>query len=158
MSNSRLQRPFSFSPSPDEIGSQAPANEHVEMLCEILLTYGFYEKDLGELNCVFDSYSATCLGLAASGRGRRASLADSQISTPSTLPSPPAPAPAPAPSSPPTVQSNSRLVCPGDLGYVQGMSDLCAPLYVIQKADEVMTFWCFQAVMKRMVCVALIAL
>jgi len=74
-------REYTFSPSTDEIGAQAPANEHTEKLCEILLTYGFYEKDLG---------------------------------------------------------------------YVQGMSDLCSPLYVIMKGDEVMTFWCFVALMERM--------
>lgn len=39
----------------------------------------------------------------------------------------------------------------GQLGYVQGMSDLCAPLYVVQGADEVRTFWCFVGVMERMV-------
>lgn len=42
------KKPFTFSPSNDETGAQALPNEHVETLCEILLTYGFYEKDLGE--------------------------------------------------------------------------------------------------------------
>jgi Rab-GTPase-TBC domain len=36
-------------------------------------------------------------------------------------------------------------------GYVQGMSDLCAPIYVVTGADEIMTFWCFVSVMERMV-------
>jgi len=36
------------------------------------------------------------------------------------------------------------------LGYVQGMSDLCAPLYVVTGADEAATFWCFVAVMDNM--------
>lgn len=31
------------------------------------------------------------------------------------------------------------------------MSDLCAPIYVVTGADEVMTFWCFVSVMERMV-------
>ena len=39
-----------------------------------------------------------------------------------------------------------------DEGYVQGMSDLCAPIYVVMSADEEMTFWCFVEVMNRMVC------
>ena len=43
-------RTFTFSPAPDEIGSQALPNEHTEKLCEILLSYGFYEKELGELS------------------------------------------------------------------------------------------------------------
>ena len=56
------------------------------------------------------------------------------------------------PSSPtPTRRSGTRLVCLGDVGYVQGMSDLCAPIYVIMKGEEVMTFWCFVALMERMV-------
>ena len=37
------------------------------------------------------------------------------------------------------------------LGYVQGMSDLCAPIYVVMGADEPLTFWCFVEVMNRMV-------
>lgn len=39
-----------------------------------------------------------------------------------------------------------------DKGYVQGMSDLCAPLYVVMDAEEELTFWCFVEVMNRMVC------
>lgn len=38
-----------------------------------------------------------------------------------------------------------------DEGYVQGMSDLCAPLYVVMDAEEELTFWCFVEVMNRMV-------
>jgi len=38
----------------------------------------------------------------------------------------------------------------GHEGYVQGMSDLCAPIYVAMHGDEEMTFWCFVAVMERM--------
>jgi len=37
-------------------------------------------------------------------------------------------------------------------GYVQGMSDLCAPLYVVMGSDEELTFWCFVEVMNRTVC------
>ncbi|KAH9951881.1 rab-GTPase-TBC domain-containing protein [Amylocystis lapponica] len=37
-----------------------------------------------------------------------------------------------------------------DLGYVQGMSDLCAPVYVVMGGDEELTFWCFVEVMNRM--------
>ncbi|KAJ1926244.1 GTPase activating protein [Tieghemiomyces parasiticus] len=36
-----------------------------------------------------------------------------------------------------------------DLGYVQGMSDLLAPIYAVMQ-DEVETFWCFVAFMDRM--------
>lgn len=38
-----------------------------------------------------------------------------------------------------------------DEGYVQGMSDLCAPLYVVMDAEEELTFWCFVEVMNRIV-------
>ncbi|PWZ02198.1 RabGAP/TBC [Testicularia cyperi] len=34
-------------------------------------------------------------------------------------------------------------------GYVQGMSDLCSPLYIICDGDEVRTFWCFVGLMER---------
>jgi len=37
-----------------------------------------------------------------------------------------------------------------ELGYVQGMSDLCSPIYVVCGADEAATFWCFVSVMERM--------
>jgi len=70
-----------ISPQFGDIGAQAPTNEHIERLGTILLTYNFYEKELG---------------------------------------------------------------------YVQGMSDLCAPIYVVMGADEEMTFWCFVEVMNRM--------
>lgn len=36
-------------------------------------------------------------------------------------------------------------------GYVQGMSDLCAPLYVVTEGNEAETFWCFVSFMDRMV-------
>lgn len=42
----------------------------------------------------------------------------------------------------------------GHEGYVQGMSDLCSPIYVITGADEELTFWCFVEVMSRMVCLS----
>ncbi|KAI0362171.1 RabGAP/TBC [Trametes cingulata] len=70
-----------ISPQLGDIGAQAPTNEHIERLASILLTYNFYEKELG---------------------------------------------------------------------YVQGMSDLCAPVYVVMGGDEEMTFWCFVKIMERM--------
>lgn len=36
-----------ISPQNDEIGAQSPSNEHTEQLAAILLTYGFYERELG---------------------------------------------------------------------------------------------------------------
>ncbi|KAH8833808.1 rab-GTPase-TBC domain-containing protein [Flagelloscypha sp. PMI_526] len=70
-----------ISPNYEDIGSQAPTNEHISRVGGVLLTYNFYDKELG---------------------------------------------------------------------YVQGMSDLCAPLYVVMNADEEMTFWCFVKIMERM--------
>ncbi|KAM0746884.1 RabGAP/TBC [Meredithblackwellia eburnea MCA 4105] len=34
--------------------------------------------------------------------------------------------------------------------YVQGMSDLLSPLYVVADGDEVLAYWCFVTVMQRM--------
>ncbi|KAF8628407.1 hypothetical protein AX15_003930 [Amanita polypyramis BW_CC] len=76
-----LKHYTTISPNVTEIGAQSPSNEHIDRLASILLTYNFYERDLG---------------------------------------------------------------------YVQGMSDLCAPLYVVMDADEEMTFWCFVGLMERM--------
>ncbi|KAI0703630.1 RabGAP/TBC [Cytidiella melzeri] len=70
-----------ISPGLSDIGAQAPSNEHIERLGTVLLTYNFYDKELG---------------------------------------------------------------------YVQGMSDLCAPVYVATGADEELTFWCFVEIMNRM--------
>jgi len=39
----------------------------------------------------------------------------------------------------------------GNEGYVQGMSDLCAPIYIVMGGEPEMTFWCFVEVMDRMV-------
>lgn len=38
-----------------------------------------------------------------------------------------------------------------DLGYVQGMSDLLAPLYAVMQ-DDAVAFWAFVNFMNRMVC------
>ncbi|KAL5532677.1 GYP7 [Sanghuangporus sanghuang] len=82
LDEARAPRRFStFSPHSNDYGAQAPSNDHIERLAGILLTYNFYEKQLG---------------------------------------------------------------------YVQGMSDLCAPIYVVMGGDEEMTFWCFVEVMNRM--------
>ncbi|KDQ60762.1 hypothetical protein JAAARDRAFT_204574 [Jaapia argillacea MUCL 33604] len=78
------KRYSTISPNNVDIGAQSPTNEHIERLGAILLTYNFYEKELG-----FE-------------------------------------------------------------GYVQGMSDLCAPVYVVMGAEEESTFWCFVEVMNRM--------
>ncbi|KII88599.1 hypothetical protein PLICRDRAFT_41787 [Plicaturopsis crispa FD-325 SS-3] len=77
----RHMRFSTISPQTADIGAQAPSNEHIERLATVLLTYNFYEKELG---------------------------------------------------------------------YVQGMSDLCAPVYVVMGSDEELTFWCFVEVMNRM--------
>ena len=88
-----------ISPQISDIGSQSPSNEHIDRLAGILLTYNFYDKELGE--CISSPL-----------------IYDIQREKP---------------------------------GYVQGMSDLCAPLYVVMGSDEELTFWCFVEVMKRMV-------
>lgn len=41
------QRYSTISPQSGEHGAQSPTNEHIERLASILLTYNFYEKDLG---------------------------------------------------------------------------------------------------------------
>ncbi|KAF9457177.1 rab-GTPase-TBC domain-containing protein [Collybia nuda] len=79
--NSTYRRYSTISPNLSDIGAQSPSNEHIDRLAGILLTYNFYEKELG---------------------------------------------------------------------YVQGMSDLCAPVYVVMGADEELTFWCFAEFMNRM--------
>jgi len=38
-----------------------------------------------------------------------------------------------------------------DLGYVQGMSDLLAPIYATMQ-DDAIAFWAFVGFMERMVC------
>ncbi|KAF6765149.1 GTPase-activating protein gyp7 [Ephemerocybe angulata] len=75
------KRYSTISPSIHDIGSQSPSNEHIDRMAGVLLTYNFFEKDLG---------------------------------------------------------------------YVQGMSDLCAPIYVVMAGNEEMTFWCFVQYMHKM--------
>jgi hypothetical protein len=43
----RQRRYSTISPNISDIGAQAPSNDHIERLAGILLTYNFYEKDLG---------------------------------------------------------------------------------------------------------------
>jgi hypothetical protein len=43
----QYQRYSTISPTPLEVGAQSPSNEHIDRLGSILLTYNFYEKDLG---------------------------------------------------------------------------------------------------------------
>jgi hypothetical protein len=92
-----------IAPTPIEVGAQSPSNEHIDRLGSILLTYNFYEKDLGPPFFV--------------------SILEERVSADGV----------------------------GCEGYVQGMSDLCAPLYVVTGSDEPLTFWCFVEVMNRMV-------
>lgn len=40
-----------------------------------------------------------------------------------------------------------------DIGYVQGMSDLLAPIYAVMQ-EKTAAFWCFVNLMKRMVRIA----
>ena len=48
------------------------------------------------------------------------------------------------------LQQTIIIIMCGPLGYVQGMSDLLAPiLYVVD--NEVDAFWCFAGLMERMV-------
>ncbi|KAF8201436.1 GTPase-activating protein gyp7 [Pholiota molesta] len=75
------QRPYSSFHPNERYGAQSPSNEHTDRMAGILLSYNFYEKELG---------------------------------------------------------------------YVQGMSDLCAPLYVVMAGNEELTFWCFVEVMNHM--------
>ena len=37
-----------------------------------------------------------------------------------------------------------------DLGYAQGMNDLCAIILNVLQGDEVSTFWCFANLMERL--------
>ena len=102
--------------SPEEDDeAQSRSNEHVDRIAQILLTYNFYEKELGMW------------------RGTR-------LFTRHLLGIPEPPCSHFTNMSPPPIQ-----------GYVQGMSDLCAPLYVVCGTDEALTFWCFVSVMDRMV-------
>jgi len=47
-----------ISPDKAEIGAQSPSNEHVDRLASILLTYNFYEKELGQY------ITTECIGMA----------------------------------------------------------------------------------------------
>ncbi|KAG7092307.1 hypothetical protein E1B28_008669 [Marasmius oreades] len=77
----RYRRVSVISPNLSDTGAQSPSNDHIDRLAGILLTFNFYERELG---------------------------------------------------------------------YVQGMSDLCAPIYVVMGGDEETTFWCFVEFMYRM--------
>jgi hypothetical protein len=104
--NQARKRHTIISPNMNDIGAQSPSNEHIDRLAGILLTYNFYEKELGSSSLV--RWSGTAVY---------------------------------------ALRANYE----GNEGYVQGMSDLCAPVYVVMGSDEESTFWCFVEVMDRMV-------
>ncbi|KAH3767783.1 GTPase-activating protein gyp7 [Pelomyxa schiedti] len=37
-----------------------------------------------------------------------------------------------------------------DLGYMQGMNDICGVIFEVMEGDEVDTFWCFKSIMDKM--------
>lgn len=51
-SGDSVNRVSTFSPGLSDAGAQAPSNDHIERLAGILLTYNFYEKQLGEISSV----------------------------------------------------------------------------------------------------------
>ena len=47
-STDKETRLTTISPDLTDIGAQSPSNEHIDRLATILLTYNFYEKELGQ--------------------------------------------------------------------------------------------------------------
>jgi hypothetical protein len=48
MDEKELNKGYStISPNACDVGAQSPSNEHIDRLASILLTYNFYEKELG---------------------------------------------------------------------------------------------------------------
>ena len=45
-----------ISPGLSDIGAQAPSNEHIERLGSVLLTYNFYDTDLGMMQHPTDDF------------------------------------------------------------------------------------------------------
>ena len=68
--NGHPRHASTFAPHMNDHGAQAPGNDHLDRLAGILLTYNFYEKQLGEpishrvrvrlLNCVLQVMSKAC--------------------------------------------------------------------------------------------------
>jgi hypothetical protein len=57
-----LQRHYSIiSPTMNDIGAQSPTNEHIDRMAGILLTYNFYEKELGMSYCSVSMTLGPCL-------------------------------------------------------------------------------------------------
>jgi len=50
------KRYSTMSPNFTDIGAQSPSNEHIERLAAILLTYNFYEKELGMYLLLFSTW------------------------------------------------------------------------------------------------------
>jgi hypothetical protein len=46
-----------ISPNLSDVGAQSPSNEHIDRLAGILLTYNFYEEQLGECVCMRSPHS-----------------------------------------------------------------------------------------------------
>ena len=48
----RHKRYSTISPNMGDIGAQSPSNEHIDRLAGILLTYNFFDKELGSFSMV----------------------------------------------------------------------------------------------------------
>lgn len=107
---------------PEDDSNMPSTNVHVETVGKILMTYNMWEKELGQ---------------PATSSSRH--IFHTAPSVPCIIDSQPT-----------WINSNINVFFP-ILGYVQGMSDLCAPLYVVFGADEVTTYFAFVKLMEKMV-------
>ena len=66
----RQRRVSTISPQTADIGAQSPSKEHIDRMAGILLTYNFYEKELGELE-QRSLFVEVLIGLQATSRACR---------------------------------------------------------------------------------------
>ncbi|CAO1624075.1 unnamed protein product [Jaminaea pallidilutea] len=108
---------------PDD--SSASTNPHIKALGEILLAYTFYDT----LFHTMSMQSASSRSQALSAYDLVAEIPPTQLAR----------------------MAIGKSIRDSELGgYVQGMSDLCSVLYVINDGDPCDTFWCFVGLMERM--------
>lgn len=114
----------------DDDGPRPKINPNVLKLEEILLTYGFWDQAATKPNQQSSTSTPTSHSMEVGLGSNSVSEGEKNSSS--------------------EVETKDSPTLPSLDGYVQGMSDLCSPLFVVFDGDESLTFWCFASMMSRM--------
>lgn len=124
----------------EEDGPRPKTNPNISKLENILITYGFWDQEISKASHAQTLALAQAQAQESGEDTGSIERKDEEIKVSSTAST--------------QEKLEAKLSLPSLDGYVQGMSDLCSPLFVVFGGDESLTFWCFTGMMNRMVSLA----